>query len=130
MAENESMDPAADGAAADVPMRSADDPGAVTVIDPEDERVVGAALTALVAAARHAHAAIDGNGIYPAQAAVEAVEDVVAALARITTGVTAYAGDYSKLAEKHLGRVADLLGEARSELGSARSQLPMDETLG
>lgn len=64
------------------------------------------------------------------QVALEAFEDVVAALARITTEVTAYTGDYSELAEKHLGRVADLLGEARSELGSARSQLRMDETLG
>ena len=96
-------------------------------IDPEDERAVPRALAAMVQAVRYARSAMDVNGIYPAQVAVEAFEDVVAAVARMTTGVGFYAGDWSKQAGKHVGRVTELLDEARAELSSARAQLRLDE---
>jgi hypothetical protein len=92
--------------------RPVDDRAVAAGIDPDDEHAVPAALTALIEAARHASIAMDVNGIYPAQVAVEAVEDVVAALERMTTHVIAYAGDYSKRAQKGLTRTVELLGDA------------------
>lgn len=118
-----------DGHPAGEASRPVDDRAGAAGIDPEDERAVPAALMAMVEAARHACIAIEVNAIYPAQVAVEAVEDVVAALARITARVTAYAGDYSDRAEKGLARTAELLGDARAELGEARAHLRLDEPL-
>jgi len=102
-------------------------PTALVAIDSEDPEVVPAALTSFVAAARHAHAAITVNGHYPPLVAVEAVEDVVAALARITTNVAPYAGDFSSKGGKAMTRAEALLVEARTELSDARHHLCLDE---
>jgi hypothetical protein len=130
MTENESMDPMAlQGQRSDAV--AVPEAAPVTdAIDPGDEQVVPAALAALVAAAQDARAAVVGNGMYPAQVAVAAVEEVVAALAPMTRDFEAYAGDYSKLAEKHLVRVTGLLNDARADLGHARSQLEEHESVG
>ena len=99
-------------------------PGA---IDPEDPEVVPGALTAFVAAARRAHAAIDVNGSYPARVAVGAIEDVVAVLVRIATNVGPYAGDCSTKGGTAMDRAESLLTEARIELSDARHHLFLDE---
>jgi hypothetical protein len=96
-------------------------------IDAEDPEVVPAALTTLVAAARHAHAAINVNAHYPARVAVGAIEDVVAALVRITANVGPYAGDLSPAGGKAMTRAEELLVEARTELSDARHHLCLDE---
>jgi len=96
-------------------------------IDSEDPEVVPAALASFVAAARQAHAAISVNACYPARVAVGAVEDVVAALVRITTNVAPYAGDFSSKGGKAMTRAEALLVEARTELSDARHHLCLDE---
>jgi hypothetical protein len=99
-------------------------PGA---IDPEDPEVVPGVLTAFVAAARQAHAAINVNSHYPARVAVGAIEDVVAVLVRIATSVGSYADDYSSMAGTAMARAESLLTEARTELSDARHHLFLDE---
>lgn len=96
-------------------------------IDPEDPDVVPVALTAFVAAARYAHAAISVNGYYTARIAVAAIEDVVAALVRITAQVAPYAGDVSTPSGKVLTHAESLLVEARAGLSDARHHLYLDE---
>ncbi|MCW6005380.1 hypothetical protein K1W54_12420 [Micromonospora sp. CPCC 205371] len=75
-------------------------------IDPEDTAVVPAALTGLVTSARTTYRAVHGNGCYPAIMAVEAVEDTAAALARISTHLEPYVGDYSREGVTAVGRAA------------------------
>src|SRR5262249_61759644 len=64
-------------------------------IDPDDTEVVPDALTGLVTSARATYRAMRANGCYPAIMAVGAVEDTVATLARITSHLELYVGDYS-----------------------------------
>src|SRR4051812_41355795 len=64
-------------------------------IDPEDTEVVPAALIGLVAASRATYRAMRANGCYPAIMAVGAVEDTVATLARVSSHLEFYVGDYS-----------------------------------
>lgn len=97
------------------------------VVDAEDPEVVPGALTAFVVAARRAYGAINVNGNYPARDAVAAVEDVVAALVRITKNVGPYAGDFSSAGGKAMTRAEALLAEARTELSAARHDLFLDE---
>jgi hypothetical protein len=59
--------------------------------------------------------------------AVGAIEDVVAALVRITTNVGPYAGDFSSAGGKAMTRAEALLAEARTELSDARHHLCLDE---
>jgi hypothetical protein len=105
------------------------DPGSGTAgIDPEDTEVVPAAMLGLVTAARTTWRAMHGNGCYPAIMAVGAVEDTVATLARISSHLELYVGDYSGQGGKAVVRASDLLGQARSALSDARHHLALDDT--
>ncbi|RSM64055.1 hypothetical protein DMB66_21325 [Actinoplanes sp. ATCC 53533] len=104
------------------------DPASDTVgIDPEDTEVVPAALMGLVTAARTTYRAMQANGCYPAIMAVGAVEDTVATLARISSDLKLYVGDYSGEGRKAVERAGDLLGQARSALSDARHHLALDD---
>lgn len=96
-------------------------------IDPEDTDVVPAALTGLVTTARSTLSAMRANSCYPASTAVEAVEGTVAALARISSQLELYVGDYSGQGGKAVVRASDLLGQARSALSEARHHLTLDD---
>jgi hypothetical protein len=98
-----------------------------TGIDPEDTEVVPAALTGLVTAARTAYRTMQANGCYPALMAVGAVEDTVATLARMSSGLRLYAGDYSGQGGKAVALAVDLLGQARCALSEARHHLALDD---
>ena len=97
-------------------------------IDPEDTEVVPAALTGLVTSARTTYRTMQANGCYPAIMAVAAVEDTVATLARISSHLELYVGDYSGPGGKAVVRASDLLGQARSVLSDARHHLALDDT--
>jgi hypothetical protein len=99
-----------------------------TTIDPEDTEVVPAALTDMVTSARTTYRAMQANGCYPAIMAVGAVEDTVATLARISSHLELYVGDYSGQGGKAAVRASDLLGQARSALSEARHHLALDDT--
>ncbi|MEV6489496.1 hypothetical protein AB0M20_12825 [Actinoplanes sp. NPDC051633] len=96
-------------------------------IDMEDPNVVPAALAAFVAAAGHAHTAVAASGHYRAIVAVEAIEDVAAALVKITTHVTPYAGDLSRKAGTAMARAEELLAQARTGFSDARHHLRLDQ---
>ncbi|WP_204007356.1 hypothetical protein [Virgisporangium aurantiacum] len=103
-------------------------PGPVSV-DPEDTEVVPAALVGMVVtSARTTYRAMQANGCYPATMAVGAVEDTVAALARISSHLELYVGDYSGQGGKAAVRASDLLVQARGALSEARHHLALDET--
>jgi hypothetical protein len=108
--------------------RDLDESSGTVGIDPEDTEVVPAALTGLVTAARTAYRAIQGQCCYPAIMAVGAVEDTVATLARISSHLEPYVGDYSSQGDKAVVRASDLLGQARSALSDARHHLALDHT--
>ena len=97
-------------------------------IDPEDTEVVPAALTDMVTSARTTYRAMQANGCYPAIMAVGAVEDTVATLARISSHLEPYVGDYSGQGGKAAVRASDLLSQARSALSEARHHLALDDT--
>jgi len=96
-------------------------------IDPEDIKVVPAALMGMVTSARATYRAMRANGCYPAIMAVGAVEDTVATLARVSSHLELYVGDYSGQGGKAVVRASDLLGQARSVLSDARHHLALDE---
>ena len=102
-------------------------PGTITVIDTEDPELVPSTLTAFVAAARPALAAITVNASYPALVAVTALEDVMAATAEITKMVTPYVGDLSVQGGRAMTRTEELLANVRVELNTARHQLHVDD---
>ena len=97
-------------------------------IDPEDTEVVPAALLGLVTSARSTYRAMRANGCYPAIMAVGAVEDTIATLARISSHLEGYVGDYSSQGGKAMVRASDLLGQARGVLSDARHHLALDDT--
>ena len=99
----------------------------VDEIDPEDTEVVPAALLGMVTSARTTYCAMQANGCYPAIMAVGAVEDTVATLARVSSHLRLYVGDYSDAAGEAAMRASDLLGQARSALSDARHHLALDE---
>jgi len=97
-------------------------------IDPEDTEVVPAAFAGMVTAARATYRAMRANACYPAATAVEAVEDTVATLARISGHLALYVGDCSEHGGHAAVRAGDLLGQARAALGEARHHLALDDT--
>jgi hypothetical protein len=97
-------------------------------IDPEDTEVVPATLTGMVTSARTTYRVMRANACYPAIMAVAAVEDTVAALARISSDLELYAGDCSDQGGKAVVRAGELLGQARSALSDARHHLALDDT--
>ncbi|MFG2043916.1 hypothetical protein [Dactylosporangium sp. NPDC048998] len=96
-------------------------------IDPEDTEVVPAAFMGLVVSARATYRAMQANGCYPAIVAVGAVEDTVAALARISSHLELYVGDCSGQGGEAVVRASDLLGQARSALSDVRHHLGLDD---
>ena len=97
-------------------------------IDPEDTEVMPVALRGMVMSARTTYRAMQANACYPAIMAVGAVEDTVATLARISSHLEYYVGDYSGEGGKAVVRASDLLGQARSVLSDARHHLALDDT--
>ena len=97
-------------------------------IDPDDPEVVPAALTGMVTSVRATYRAMQANGCYPPIMAVGAVEDTVATLARISSGLKFYVGDFSGEGGKAVVRATELLGQARSVLSDARHHLANDDT--
>ena len=99
----------------------------VDEIDPEDTEVVPAALMGMVTSARTTYRAMQANGCYPAIMAVGAVEDTAATLARVSSHLRLYVGDYSEAGGEAVVRASDLLGQARRALSDARHHLALDE---
>jgi len=98
-------------------------------IDREDPEVVPAALRGLLEAAWHACRAVAANGCYEPSAPVAALEDIVAALVQLVSGVSGYVGDHSTRGEGILERAGQRLAEARADLGQARHHVMLDPLL-
>ena len=96
-------------------------------IDREDTEVVPAALLGMVTSVRTTYRAMQANGCYPAIMAVGAVEDTVAALARLSGHLELYVGDYSGRGGTAVVRASELPGQTRSALSDARHHLALDD---
>jgi hypothetical protein len=96
-------------------------------IDPDDTEAVPHALAGMVRSAREALRTMQSNPYYPAVTGVTAVEDTVAALARISLELFPYVNDYSEHGGWAMREVLEHLAQAGAALGDARHQLVLDD---